>query len=120
MDPILISFRKSLDSPPHFRQLTKVHCTFANTSSGISPIGEIPWYFRQYTPRTFAIGECLIGESLIGENPATLVTLRLRLFWCWCDGKSDTTCLMILVSLKNSRSIALDAGATEGLILHLS
>ena len=72
MDPILISFRKSLDSPPHFRQLTKVHCTFANTSPGISPIGEIPSYFRQYTPRTFAIGECLIGESLIGENPATL------------------------------------------------
>ena len=66
MDPTLILFRKSLDSPPHFGQLTKVHCTFANTSPEISPIGEIPSYFRQYTPGTFAIGECLIGE-----NPAT-------------------------------------------------
>ena len=46
MDPILILFRKSLDNPPHFRQLTKVHCTFANTSPGISPI--YPQDFRHW------------------------------------------------------------------------
>ena len=72
MNPILILFRKNLDRPSRFRQLTKVHCTFANISPGISPVAESPWYFCQYTPRTFAIGECLISESLIGENPATL------------------------------------------------
>ena len=82
MDPILILFRKNLDSPSHFRQLTKVHCTFANTSPEISPIGESPSYFRQYTPRTFAIGECLIDE-----NPATRDCIEIfseanRSGWC--------------------------------------
>ena len=46
MDPILILFRKNLDSPSHFRQLTKVHCTFANISPGISPI--YPQDFRHW------------------------------------------------------------------------
>jgi hypothetical protein len=41
--------------------MAKVHCTFANTPPGLSPIH--PW--------TFAIGECPIGESLIGERPIT-------------------------------------------------
>jgi hypothetical protein len=42
-----------------FRQLAKVHCTFANIPPGISPIGECP-----------------VGESLFGEVPVT----RLFLF----------------------------------------
>ncbi|CAF4430412.1 unnamed protein product, partial [Rotaria magnacalcarata] len=50
----------------------KVHCTFANTFGGTSPIGKSPLYFRQHIRWNFAIGECLIGESLIGEHTATL------------------------------------------------
>jgi hypothetical protein len=46
--------------------------TFANTPPGILPIGESKVDFRQHTPWSFAIGECLIGESLIGERPTTL------------------------------------------------
>ena len=65
MDPILILFRKNLDSSPHFRQLTKVHCTFVNTSPGISPIDESPLYFRQHIPWNFANWRKSIVLSLI-------------------------------------------------------
>ena len=41
MDPILILFRKNLDSPFHFRQLTKVHRTFASIPSGLSPLANV-------------------------------------------------------------------------------
>jgi len=33
--------------PLDFRQLAKVHCTFANIPPRLSPIGECPLYFRQ-------------------------------------------------------------------------
>jgi hypothetical protein len=54
MYPILILFRGKWQSPPHVRQLVKVHRTFANTSPGSSPIGESPLYFRQYIPWNLA------------------------------------------------------------------
>src|SRR5437588_103139 len=71
-------------SPTGHSPMAKFHCTFANITQRISPIGESPLNFRQYTPRnfanwrestvlspmhlrTFAIGECPVGESLIGE-----------------------------------------------------
>ncbi len=41
-------------SPIWLSPMTKVHCTFGNTSSGISPIGESPLYFRQYNSWSFA------------------------------------------------------------------
>jgi hypothetical protein len=50
--------------------------TGVGTFPGISPIGESPLYFRQYFSRNFAIGECPIGESLIGERPATLIMVQ--------------------------------------------
>ncbi|CAF3485258.1 unnamed protein product [Rotaria socialis] len=55
----------TLLSPTHsveLRQLANVHCTFANTFGGTSPIGKSPLYFRQHIRWNFAIGECLIGE----------------------------------------------------------
>ncbi|CAM4989661.1 unnamed protein product, partial [Rotaria socialis] len=39
--------------------------------SRTSPIGERPLYFHQHIRWNFAIGDCLIGESLIGEHTAT-------------------------------------------------
>ncbi|CAM4988109.1 unnamed protein product [Rotaria socialis] len=42
--------------------MANVHCTFANTFGGTSPIGKSPLYFRQHIRWNFAIGECLIGE----------------------------------------------------------
>jgi hypothetical protein len=44
---------------PNFANMNFANRTFVN--------GESPLYFRQYTLTTFAIGECTVGESLIGE-----------------------------------------------------
>ena len=48
--------------------------TFTKTSSVIASMSENPPYFSQYTHRAYAIDECLIGESLIGEHLTTLRT----------------------------------------------
>ncbi len=77
----------------NFHQLARVHCTFANIPIGLLPIGESPLHFRQYTLmtfanwrestvlspiylRTFAIGESLIGENLIGKIRESRFSLR--------------------------------------------
>jgi hypothetical protein len=41
-------------SPTGHSPMAKVHCTFSNTLPGLSPIGECPPDFRQYTLMTFA------------------------------------------------------------------
>jgi hypothetical protein len=43
---------------------------------------ESPLYFRQHTPWTFAIGECPIGESLIGEPPTTQCSKCICKYLC--------------------------------------
>jgi hypothetical protein len=51
----------------NFPQLARARRTFANTPSRLTLVGESPPYFHQHNLRTFAIGECPFGESLIGE-----------------------------------------------------
>ncbi len=68
---IRVYWRKSCmrigESTVDIRQLAKVFYMYWRKYSGLSPIGESPVCVLARVQWTFAIGECPVGESLIGE-----------------------------------------------------
>jgi hypothetical protein len=60
------------ESTVDIRQLTKVIRVYWRNYNGLSPIGESRGGILAKVKWTFAIGECPIGESLIGEIRVSL------------------------------------------------
>ncbi len=65
------SFANIGEHPYDFRQLANVQQVYWRISTWLSPIGECPGAILANVHMTFANGESPVGESHIGELPAT-------------------------------------------------
>jgi hypothetical protein len=58
--------------------MAKVHCTFANTPHGISPIGESTVDFCQYTHGLLPLANVLLAKILLAKFPLALLSSHLE------------------------------------------